>query len=129
MRRRSTLALGPAALLAMQAAYRLPLAYAQVEGGTFVFARGADSQKLDPADTSDGEAARVTEQIFDTLIMFDGSTTNLKPGLAQTWDVTPDGLSYFFNLRPGVTFHDGTPLDAYAVKWNFDRWLYEGNPW
>jgi peptide/nickel transport system substrate-binding protein len=123
------MAVGPAALLAMQAANRLPLAFAQARGGTFVFGAPGDAVKLDPANVTDGESARVTEQIFDTLVMFDGSTTNLKPGLAESWDVTADGLSYFFNLRPGVRFHDGTPLDAMAVKWNFDRWMDSSHPY
>ncbi len=58
-----------------------------------------------------------------------GSTTNLRPGLATDWAVSPDGLTYFFNLRSGVTFHDGTPFNAEAVKWNFDRWMDPDNPW
>jgi peptide/nickel transport system substrate-binding protein len=129
MRRRTTLGLGPAALLALQAAYRLPLAYARGEGGTFVFGRGGDSVKLDPAVITDGESARVTEQIFETLVTFDGATTNIKPALARSWDISPDGLVYTFYLRDGVTFHDGTPFDAEAVKWNFDRWHDPANPW
>jgi peptide/nickel transport system substrate-binding protein len=129
MRRRSALSVGPAALLALQAAYRLPIAYAQTGSRTFVFGAPGEPVKLDPADVTDLESARLTEQIFDTLVMFDGATTNLRPGLATSWTTSPDGLSYFFNLRPGVTFHDGTPLDAAAVKWNFDRWMNPDNPW
>lgn len=129
LRRRATLGAGPAALLAAQAAWRLPIAHARGEGGTFVFGRGGDSVRLDPAVITDGESARVTEQVFDTLIMFSGSSTDLKPGLARSWDISPDGLTYFFNLREGVRFHDGTPLDAGAVKWNFDRWMDADNIW
>ncbi|HEU5317847.1 MAG TPA: ABC transporter substrate-binding protein [Chloroflexota bacterium] len=128
LKRRATLGLGPAALLAAQASWRLPLAHARGEGGTFVFGRGGDSVRLDPAVITDGESARVTEQIFDTLVMFDGSSTDLKPALARSWDIGPDGLSYTFHLRQGVRFHDGTPFDAFAVKWNFDRWHDAENP-
>ena len=128
LRRRATLGMGPAALLAAQATWRLPLAHARGEGGTFVFGRGGDSVRLDPAVITDGESARVTEQIFDTLVMFDGSSTELKPALARSWDIGPDGLSYTFHLRQGVRFHDGTPFDAFAVKWNFDRWHNDDNP-
>jgi peptide/nickel transport system substrate-binding protein len=46
--------------------------------------------------------------------------------LAETWEVSPDGLTYTFNLADGVTFHDGTPLDAAAVKFNLDRWIASG---
>lgn len=129
LRRRTTLAMGPAALLALQAAIRLPVAYARGEGGTFVFARGGDSVKLDPAVITDGESARLTEQIFDTLVMFNGSTTDLRPGLARSWDISADGLLYTFKIREGVRFHDGTPCDADAVKWNFDRWKDPTNPY
>ena len=129
LRRRATLGIGPAALLAAQASWRLPLAHARGEGGTFVFGRGGDSVRLDPATITDGESARVTEQLFDTLVMFNGSSTELRPALARSWDISPDGLTYFFNLREGVRFHDGTPLDASAVKWNFDRWMDPENRW
>src|SRR5919202_5791422 len=132
MKRRRALGLGPAALLALhaaQAANRLPLALAQAQGGTFVFGAPGGPVKLDPADVEDLESARVTDQIFDTLVMYAGPTTNLRPGLAADWAVSADGLTYFFNLRPGVAFHDGTPCDAAAVKWNFDRWMDESNPW
>ena len=83
MKRRSTLSIGPAALLAMQAAHRLPIAYAQ-GGGTFVFGAPGEPVKLDPADVTDLESARLTEQILDTLVMFDGATTNLRPGWPPT---------------------------------------------
>jgi peptide/nickel transport system substrate-binding protein len=129
MRRRTTLGLGPAALLALHAANRLPLAYARGEGGTFVFGRGGDSVTLDPAVATDGESFRVTSQVMETLVQFQGSTTDIKPGLAKSWDISPDGLMYWFHLREGVTFHDGTPFDADAVKWNFDRWADEDNPY
>src|SRR5688500_1030438 len=129
LRRRATLGAGPAAILAAQATWRLPIAHARGEGGTFVFGRGGDSVRLDPAVITDGESARVTEQIFDTLVMFDGSTTDLKPALARSWDISADALTYTFRLRQGVRFHDGTPFDAHAVKWNFDRWMDSNNQW
>jgi peptide/nickel transport system substrate-binding protein len=43
------------------------------------------------------------------------------PGTAASWEVSPDGTEYVFKLRPGVTFHDGTPVDGEAVKWNIER--------
>ena len=132
MKRRSALGLGPAAVMALHALHAgnsLPIAFARGEGGTFVFGRGGDSVKLDPAVVTDGESFRVTDQIFDRLVAFDGGTTNIKPGLAKSWDIAPDGLTYWLHIRENVTFHDGTPLDAAAVKWNFDRWGDEENPY
>ena len=122
MKRRDTIGLGTAALLAAQFGSRIPLASARGEGGTFVFGTAGDPVGLDPAVVTDGQSLRFADQIFDTLITFNGSSTDLKPSLAKSWDVSADGLTYTMKLRSGVRFHDGTAFDATAVKWNFDRW-------
>ena len=90
---------------------------------TFIFGRGGDSSKLDPAVITDGESSRATEQMFETLVFFDGQTTNVKPGLAESWKVSDDGKTWAFKIRSGVKFHDGTALDAEAVAFNFNRWM------
>lgn len=86
-----------------------------------VFARGGDSESLDPGSTSDGESSRVTRQVLEGLLDFEAETFELQPGLAHDWDVSDDGLKYTFYLEEGVTFHDGTEFNAEAVKINFDR--------
>ncbi len=53
-----------------------------------------------------------------TRFMADGSVV---PGLAESWDISDDGLTYTFRLRDGVTFHDGTTMDAEDVKFSLDR--------
>lgn len=64
-------------------------------------------------------------QLYDGLVNWDLSQgekpAGLKPGLAESWVVSEDRLSWTFRLRQGVTFHDGTPFDADAVIFNFDR--------
>ena len=96
---------------------------------TLVFAQSGDAVKLDPALIEDGLSARVTQQIFEGLVGFDGATTRIKPALAETWETSADGKVWTFHLRQGVTFHDGTPFDASAVKANFDRWQSQtGDP-
>lgn len=87
-----------------------------------VFARGGDSESLDPGSTTDGESSRVTRQVLEGLLDFDKESFELKPGLAYDWDVSDDGLTYTFHLEEGVTFHDGTDFNAEAVKTNFERW-------
>ena len=52
----------------------------------------------------------------------------LVPGLAQNWSVSGDGLTWTFNLRPGISFHDGTALNADAVAFNIRRWWDRDNP-
>jgi len=98
-------------------------------GGTLVFGRGGDSVKLDPINVTDGESLRVTHQIFDTLVKYKEINTEVVPNLATSWTVSRDQKVWTFRLRKGVKFHDGTPFNAEAVKFNFDRWRDEKNPY
>ncbi|MCX5976332.1 MAG: ABC transporter substrate-binding protein [Coprothermobacterota bacterium] len=98
-----------------------------VTGGAFIFGRGADCVKLDPADVTDGESARGTVQIYDTLVQFKGETTIVEPALATSWEVSTDNLTWTFHLRQGVKFHDGADFNADAVLFNFERWWDESN--
>ncbi|HEU4449546.1 MAG TPA: ABC transporter substrate-binding protein [Gaiellaceae bacterium] len=91
-------------------------------GGTLVFAGAADPVVLDGALVSDGESLRVIDQIYESLVSLEPGTTELAPGLAQSWELSDDGLEYTFELQEGVTFHDGEPFNAEAVCFNFDRW-------
>jgi len=96
-------------------------AAAAPSGGTLVFGAAADPVVLDPALISDGESWRVNIQIYDQLIRAKPGTTELEPGLAESWESNPDGTSWTFQLRQGVKFHDGTPFNAQAVCANFER--------
>ena len=58
---------------------------------------------------------------------YKAGTTDVAPGIAESWTTSPDGLTYTFKLRHGVKFTDGTPLDAKAVIWNVDRLLNKTN--
>jgi peptide/nickel transport system substrate-binding protein len=78
-----------------------------------------DLATLDPRITQSRHEEQVITQMFDPLIYAD-ENGNYYPGLAQSWTRSKDGLSITFNLRKGVTFHDGTPFDANAVKFTFD---------
>jgi peptide/nickel transport system substrate-binding protein len=92
------------------------------QGGTLVFAGARLASSLDPALTSDGESFRVLQQIYEPLVdLAPGSTNELEGVLAESWTGEPGDTEYVFTLREGVTFHDGTPLNAEAVKLNFDR--------
>jgi peptide/nickel transport system substrate-binding protein len=90
---------------------------------TLVYGRGGDSTSLDPITTTEGETFKVTENIFETLLQYGDQDTTINPGLAEEWKASPDGLTYTFNLRKGVKFHDGTDFNADAVVFNFDRWM------
>ncbi|MGC4105894.1 MAG: ABC transporter substrate-binding protein [Thermomicrobiales bacterium] len=77
---------------------------------------------MDPAKTGSAQVSTTLRLVGDTLIAkdYDG---NYVPWIAESWDISEDGLTWTFQIREGVTFHDGTPLDADAVKFTFDRIL------
>ncbi|MFO1443155.1 ABC transporter substrate-binding protein [Bacillus sp. Bva_UNVM-123] len=89
---------------------------------TLVFGRGGDSTSLDPAATTEGEAFKVTVNLFETLINFGKQDTEIEPGLATEWEASEDGLKHTLKLREGIKFHDGTDFNADAVVFNFERW-------
>jgi peptide/nickel transport system substrate-binding protein len=90
---------------------------------TLVFGTAADPTALDGALISDGESIRVLYQITEGLTRLVPGTSEIEPSLATDWTTSDDGLAWTFNLREGVTFHDGEPLNADAVCFNFERWF------
>jgi peptide/nickel transport system substrate-binding protein len=96
---------------------------------TFIFGRPADSVSMDSAIITDSESFRPINQGCQGLTTFEGSTTNVIGDLAESWTPSEDGLTWVFKLREGVTFHDGTPFNAEAVKFNFDRWRLSASPY
>ncbi len=95
---------------------------------TFVFGNQGEPVDLDPAVITDGISNRITRQLFEGLVKYKGATTEVVPALAEKWEVSQDGTVWTFTLRKGVKFHDGTPFDAAAVVWNFDRWRFSNHP-
>jgi len=88
---------------------------------TFTYAQGADPRGLDPALVDDGESSKVISNIYEGLLKYAADSTKVEPSLAESWEISPDGLSYTFKLRQGVKFQDGTDFNADAVKFNIDR--------
>src|SRR2546426_1526904 len=116
------------AMLALLAAVALQVTPGAALGQTFVFGAQGEPVQLDPAIITDGISSRITRQVFDGLVRYKGSTTEVEPALAERWDVSRDSRVWTFQLRRGVKFHDGTPLDAAAVVWNFERWWKSDHP-
>jgi len=92
------------------------------QGGTVVFGASADPTSLDPAFISDGESIRITNQIYEGLVRTKAGSVDIEPSLAKSWTASEDKKSFTFELQQGVKFHDGTPFNAAAVCFNFDRW-------
>src|SRR5215469_16472512 len=96
-------------------------ALAQVPREVVVIGMEAEPPGLDPGQALGLHTLRVTAEIFETLVATRPDSTEVIPGLAESWTTSPDGMIWTFKLRRGVRFHDGTPLDAAAVKFTFDR--------
>jgi peptide/nickel transport system substrate-binding protein len=93
------------------------------DGNTLVFGTASDPTALDGALISDGESIRVLYQMTEGLTALRPGTSEVIPSLATDWTTSDDGLAWTFNLREGVTFHDGEPFNAEAVCFNFERWF------
>lgn len=98
----------------------------------FVFMQNGEPAGLYCADETDGEALRVCEQITEPLLGYEVGGTDVVPVLAESYDVSEDGLTWTFNLRENVNFHDGSVLNAndvvmtYAVQWDAGNPLHVG---
>ncbi len=93
-----------------------------VEGGTLVYLEQQAHTNLYPPAGGFYPNGGVLNQITDKLTYQDPKTLEIQPWIAESWTVNADATEYSFKLRPGVTFSDGTPLDAAAVARNFDTY-------
>jgi ABC-type transport system substrate-binding protein len=90
------------------------------QGGVLRVSGNTNPSSMDPATGGAGSDHVFLYPVFDTLIDFEPETLTARPGLAESW-AYPDPKTLVLTLRPNVLFHDGTPLDAAAVKFNLDR--------
>ncbi|MDX6743125.1 ABC transporter substrate-binding protein [Actinocorallia sp. A-T 12471] len=89
-------------------------------GGTLTFAVASDAGCADPHQVGSSDTLYSLRQTVDSLTDQDPATGEIVPWLAESWRISADAKTFTFVLRPGVTFSDGTPLDAAAVKASFD---------
>ena len=75
-----------------------------------------------------GDITVINNNINEGVVRTKNGTAAIEPCLAKDWDISPDGRTYTFHLRP-ATFHDGTPVTADAIKLNFDRQTDDKNPY
>ena len=76
---------------------------------------------LDPANAYDYLSCNIIMNVFDGLVRYKIGSTELEPGLAESWEISDDGKVYTFHLRQGIKFHDGSELTADVVKWSIER--------
>lgn len=119
---------GVVLLAGLIAAIAVPaLAQTPKKGGTVVYALTADPPHLNAALTNDLNAQQTATQIFSQLIRVD-KEGKVNGDLAESWTMTPDGMSYTFKIRKGVKWHDGKPLTADDVRWALTEITMKYNP-
>ncbi len=120
----ASLAMSACSAPAPAASVEQPAAGAEAQeaapGGTLTVGLGSEPETLDPGDAVYVQEQFVLINLFDSLLSMAPDAT-LHPGLASSWEVNDDYTEFTFTLRQDVTFHDGTPLTAAAVKASFDH--------
>src|ERR671925_2074704 len=123
MKRSSILALCLVMVVAGGLAWvREALGASPKRGGTLTVVHGVDISNFDVQAAPGYESVWINMNVHNSLLTLD-KDLNPAPDLAKRWEVSPDGLVYTFFLQEGVKFHDGTDMDAEAVKWNFEHVL------
>ena len=89
-------------------------------GGTATFAYAVDAASVDSANCGSSVSWMACTAIYGTLVTFDAETLEYGPGMAESFE-SEDGKVWTITLRPDLTFSDGTPFDAEAVAFNWDR--------
>jgi peptide/nickel transport system substrate-binding protein len=97
-------------------------------GAPLVMARVKDATTLDPSHATDGISLTTSQEIMEGLVAFRPGSFDVVPALATTFAANAAGTTWTFTLRPNARFADGTPVDAAAVKFNFDRWRLPTDP-
>ncbi len=92
-------------------------------GGSITITYKDDVATLDPAIGYDWQNWSMIKSLFDGLMDYEPGTTTLKPDLAESYEISPDGMVFTFKLRPGVKFHNGREMTAEDVKYSIERVL------
>lgn len=118
----SFLKAGAAALAISAALLAAPsAAMAQDSGGSITVTYKDDIATLDPAIGYDWQNFSMIKAIFDGLMDYEPGTATLRPGLAESYEISPDGKIFTFKLRDGIKFHNGRDMTADDVKYSFER--------
>ena len=91
------------------------------DGGTLTIALETEIVTLDPAKTSSWFHRRIFDLLYDRLVGLDFDMSRVVPNLAESWEVSKDGLTYTFKLREGIKFHSGKPVTAEDVVFSLER--------
>jgi peptide/nickel transport system substrate-binding protein len=110
------------ALLAVVVPTEAPAQETPRRGGVLLAVIGADAPSLDPHQESTFANLQMVAPLYSTLLQIDPyHYPKIIGDVATDWKVSPDGLTYTFKIRPGIKFHDGSPLTAVDVKATYDK--------
>ncbi len=102
-----------------------PLEEPQTEGGQVIYAQTTDIDTMNLLISSDVYSGEVAGLVYEYLVATNPVDGSFVPGLADTWDIGEDGLTYTFKISPDATWQDGTPVTADDVAFSFDITLAE----
>jgi peptide/nickel transport system substrate-binding protein len=123
-----TVALAASPAVGVAQAFAAPVRSTRMQGAPseLVVAMSGEPGTLDTQLGFSSLEGTLGHNLFDSMVA-SAPDNSLIPGLAQSWDFAQDAMSVVLHLRPGVKFHDGTPFNAAAVKFNYDRELDPNN--
>lgn len=96
-------------------------------GGELIISSISDPKSFNPITSGESSTSEFTAYMFEGLIKVNGATLRPEPNLAQSWDVSTDGLVWTFHMRPGVLWSDGNPISAYDVAFTFNDVIFNSS--
>lgn len=96
-------------------------------GGQLILSTTSDPKTFNPIVASETSSTAMTAHIFEGLTTLNADTLQVEPHLAQSWEVSDDGLQWTFKLRQDVQWHDGRPFTADDVVFTFNELIYNPN--
>src|SRR5690606_4746285 len=89
--------------------------------GVFHMGNGAEPQGLDPHTVTGVPEHYIIQALFEGLVAKNPETLEPEPGVAERWDISEDGRTYTFHLRPDARWHNGDPVTAEDFRWSWQR--------
>ncbi len=111
-------------LAAFVAAVVWAVSFGTLPQADFTFSNGSEIKTVDPAIVTGQPEGRVIRGLFEGLCAWDPQTLEPIPGVAESWETSPDGRTYTFHLRDDARWSDGSPVTAADFHWSFRRLLH-----
>ncbi|MFP4013816.1 MAG: ABC transporter substrate-binding protein [Chitinispirillaceae bacterium] len=93
-------------------------------GGEIILSSFSDPKSFNPITSTETSTSEFTNLMYEGLTAVDGVTLEVEPALAERWEISEDGLTWTFYMRPGVVWSDGVPISAYDVEFTFNDLIY-----